>query len=480
MNRMAFGGVSLILLWCAGAQLPFAVPLGAAEAQGPLRVHPANHRYFTDGTATADGTLRAVYLTGSHTWTNLVDMGVGYPPDALDFDAHLEFLAGHHHNFVRMWAWDSTTLDARTTRLRTDGVLLHAAPHPWARTGPGQALDGRPKFDLTAYEPEYFERMRSRVAAAGKRGIYVSVMLFEGWGLHHGNRRRAAWDGWAWRSHPFHPDNNVNGVDATRKGDPISGDVHRLGNPRVNEIQAAYIRQVVDTVNDLDNVLYEVINEGGEKEWNWWVIRTIHEYERTKPKQHPVGNTGHGAERLDSMLASPAEWISPGRNDGYGDDPPAWHDKKVSVLDTDHIWYGFSGDPAWVWRSFLRGHNPIFMDPYDGVVLGTNDQRCEQIRIRMGLTRRVAERIGLAALAPDPQIASTGYCLANPGQEYLVYQPAVGPFEVTLTTGSYQVEWIDPAKGSVAKGDAITVETGKCSFAAPFAGEAVMHLKAQP
>jgi len=39
------------------------------KIRGPLRVHPQNPRYFTD-----DG-KRVVYLTGSHTWSNLQDMG---------------------------------------------------------------------------------------------------------------------------------------------------------------------------------------------------------------------------------------------------------------------------------------------------------------------------------------------------------------------------------------------------------------------
>ena len=107
---------------------------------------------------------------------------------------------------------------------------------------------------------------------------------------------------------------------------------------------------------------------------------------RTKPKQHPIGITGHGAERLESMLASPADWISPGRVDGYAEDPPAWDakHKKVSLLDTDHIW-GVGGNAAWVWKSFLRGHNPIFMDPYDGSVLGKpGDPQWEPVRQAMG------------------------------------------------------------------------------------------------
>src|SRR5262245_57216204 len=67
--------------------------------QGPLRLHASNPRYFTD-----DGG-RAVYLTGSHTWASLQDLvfdGVG----ALDYEAYLDFMEAHHHNFMRMWMWE--------------------------------------------------------------------------------------------------------------------------------------------------------------------------------------------------------------------------------------------------------------------------------------------------------------------------------------------------------------------------------------
>src|SRR5262245_41006134 len=68
-----------------------------------LRIHPTNPRYFTDGTETTDGTLKAVYLTGSHTWASLQDIGVTNPPPAFDFTAYLDFLERHHHNFIRLW-----------------------------------------------------------------------------------------------------------------------------------------------------------------------------------------------------------------------------------------------------------------------------------------------------------------------------------------------------------------------------------------
>lgn len=447
---------------------------GDARARGPLRTHPDNPRYFTDGTTRPDGSLRAVYLVGAHTWNNLVDIGRSDPPERFDFAAYLDFLQRHHHNFIRLWAWDSTCWNTRANGPLGKDFLHHVAPQPWMRSGPGNALDGKPRFDLTRFDPLYFERLRSRVVAAGERGIYVSVMLFEGWGLMHGNRRRNTQDGWAWRSHPFHPANNMNQL-TIEGGDGPGGRVHTLRHPEVNRLQAVYIRKVVDTVNDLDNVLYEVINEGGEKEWNWWVIQTVQEYERTKPKQHPVGHTGHGAERLASLSASPADWVSPGRSDGFAEDPPAWNDKKVSLLDTDHIW-GVGGNAAWVWKSFLRGHNPIFMDPYDGSVLG-QDRGWGPLRAAMGQTRRMAERMNLAAMKPHAELSSTGYCLADPGREYVVYLPEGKDATIDLqATGvSFAVEWIQPVSGDTVRGESISGGAGR-SLKPPFKGDAVLHL----
>ena len=71
--------------------------LTAAPASGPLRVSTANPRYF------ANGSGHIVYLTGSHTWTSLQDIGASDPPPAFDFTRYLDFLEKHHHNFIRLW-----------------------------------------------------------------------------------------------------------------------------------------------------------------------------------------------------------------------------------------------------------------------------------------------------------------------------------------------------------------------------------------
>jgi len=446
----------------------------AKRPMGPLAIHPENPRYFQN-TATSE----VVYLTGAHTWNNLVDMGRHDPPEKFDFPAYLDFLERHHHNFIRLWAFDSTTWDTRANGALGKDFIHKAAPLPWARTGPGNALDGKPKFDLTKFNPEYFDRLRARVRAAGERGIYVSVMLFEGWGLRHGDRNRApAPNGWAYHSHPFHPDNNVNGITSDLNGDGIVLEVHSLTSPAITALQEVYIRKVVDTVNDLDNVLYEVANEGGEKDWNWWVVKMVKDYERTKPKQHPVGITGHGGERLATMLDSPADWISPGGQDGYRDPAPAWDGRKVSLLDTDHIW-GVGGNQQWVWKSFLRGHNPIFMDPYGGVVLGERfDPRWDPIRKSLGYTLMFAGKMDLAKMQPLNDLASTKYCLANPGREYLVYNPSADANSITvnLKAGNYNYEWFNPNSGKVESSGTIEAKDGEQSFPTPFKADAVLYV----
>lgn len=440
-------------------------------APGSLRVHPANPRYFTDGSG------RAVYLTGSHTWANLQDQAEKDPPPRFDFDRYLDFLQQHNHNFIRLWAWEQTRWAPWSDGKGKDPGDWFIEPNPYARTGPGTARDGKPKFDLATFDPGYFDRLRQRVQQAGRRGIYVSVMLFQGW-----SSAKGWYGGRPWLGHPYHPDNNVQGFNGNRQN--ASGP--DLSDPQVRQRQAAYMRHVVDTVGDLDNVLYEVTNEGGTKDWDWWVVRTVQDYERTKSKQHPVGLTGHGAENNEELLASPATWISPG-SDSWRDlknDPRPAPGTKVSLLDTDHV-FGVGGDQKWVWKSFLRGHNVLFMDPYDDPQwepilanqhVGVRD--AEAPRRAMGHARRYAERMDLAASSPRPELASTKYCLASPGREYLVYLPDGGEVQVDLSgaTGQFAVEWMQPISGQITPG--ASLDGGRWrSLQAPFDGDAVAFLR---
>lgn len=466
-------------------------------AKGPLRVHPKNPRYF------ADGTGKAVYLTGAHTWNILPDMSTisktaksggpplskidfkNHQPKPLDYVAYLDYLEGFHHNFIRMWAWETWACNFPQTSGWGGGGRFHVWPHPYARTGPGEALDGRPKFDLTKFDQEYFKRLRSRVEEAGKRGIYVSVMLFEGWGIDV--------DPEAKETHPFNFDNNVNGINGDPNGDGKMDETHQLVAPKITALQEAYVRKVIDTVNDLDNVLYEISNEDpkGVKAWQYHMVDLIKKYEETKPKQHPVGMTAFHGGGMESLFESRADWISPAAWNGgwsYRYSPPANDGRKVIIPDTDHL-FGIGGSVNLVWASFTRGHQPIFMDPYDAGLLGHSpfEPQYRKINLALGDTRRYAERMNLTAMTPQDDLASSGFVLADPGKEYLIFLPkdlenvndANGKVTVDLTAaeGELVVEWFNPSTRK--KKDGGQVDGGAIrSFASPF-GDAMAVLYLQ-
>jgi len=460
MRFIRFAVLAVVVVFCSEAVG------GSGKAMGPLRVHPENHRYFQNS-----ATGEVVYLTGSHTWSNLVDIGPKDPPPKFDFDACLEWMGKLNHNFIRLWTWELATWN---TTANSENKIHTCSPQPWVRTGKGKALDGKPKFDLKKFNPEYFGRLRKRVGTARKRGIYVSIMLFEGWGLQFS---KGAWEG-----HPFNPKNNVNGIDGDTNKDGKGIEIHTLGNKSVTAIQEAYIRKVIDTVNGFDNVLYEISNENhpASTQWQYHIIRFIKDYEKKKkPKQHPVGMTFQykGGKNAD-LFKSPADWVSPNNEGGYRDNPPAADGRKVVLTDTDHLW-GIGGNQAWVWKSFTRGHNPIFMDPYDGVVLGSKfDSKWEPIRRSMGYARRYAVRMDLARMLPRADLASTKFCLANPGKEYLVYNPAADGASITvkLRAGKYKYEWLNPDNGKVVSTGTIDAKAGQRGFKAPFKGDAVLYV----
>ena len=117
-------------------------------------------------------------------------------------------------------------------------------------------------------------------------------------------------------------------------------EIHTLDAPAAAlDLQEAYVRRVVDTVSDLDNVLYEIGNEMHTESvpWQYRMIDFVHEYERGEPSQHPVGMTGAPIQN-DALFASPADWISPASKDGYNADPPAADDWRRTRKEPNRRW----------------------------------------------------------------------------------------------------------------------------------------------
>jgi hypothetical protein len=118
------------------------------------------------------------------------------------------------------------------------------------------------------------------------------------------------------------------------------------------------------------------------------------------------------------------------------------------------------------------------MDHNHSGALARGDFTVQDYDRAMGHAVAYANRMNLAAMTPRAELASTRFCLANPGEEYLVYQPDKGAaFSVELAKGVYQFEWFDPVKGAVAGKGRIEAPGSAQQFKAPFASDAVLYLK---
>jgi hypothetical protein len=297
-------------------------------------------------------------------------------------------------------------------------------------------------------------------------------------------------------------------------------------DPKVQELQTAYIGKVLDTVHDLPNVLYEVANEasgqdaeetempgmppipgriGDTTSWQYWVIETVKRLERERGYDaRPIGMTylfpvADQSTSNEPLFGSPADWISPGFDEPFDPnadmsagpppshwytDPPEADGRKVIIGDTDHF-SPMKADAAWPWKAFTRGQNPILYDlgiiggvkPDDPSAGFPSYESLEDARLALGDTRRLADRLNLARMVPDSSVSSTRFALAAEGQEYVIFQPDSDDFTVRLPAGTYGVEWFSLANRSWTDADAVTVEgAGPTGFEYPASGPSVLHL----
>ncbi len=446
---------------------------GSVLAEGLLRVHPENARYFTDDSG------QAIYLAGHQSFVDLQDNSFNKAfirggQRTLDWEAYLDFLTERHFNYLRNWIIWSTGSGSMAPVNRAI-----AFPMPYRRVeGHGKARDGGNKFDLYQFNERFFQRMRERCEDLQQRGVYVSIMLFEVYGFLEGEASgvppQTLWDG-----NVFNKANNINGIDTDENGDGKGIEFFYTQDERVLDLQRAFVRKVIDTVNHLDNVFYEIANELHAPDWQYRMIGLIKDYERGKPKQHlvlmsPGGRTRNGRWQQmprEVLLSSPADCfaVAGGWNSGAyrRKHPPANTTGKPGIVDMDHVSPG-SNDIGFVWSAFTRGyHFSLYDHPFeDPDSEGTDWQR---VRLNVGQTIVYAQRMDLAKAVPRPDLAATAFCLANPGEQYIVYQPGEEPFNVSaLVAGeSYRFEWYDTAQCRVREMGNVSSMHTTCSFAPP-------------
>ena len=128
------------------------------------------------------------------------------------------------------------------------------------------------------------------------------------------------------------------------------------------------------------------------------------------------------------------------------------------------------GGSDWVWKSFVRGYNPIYMDPFD--------RHPDRLAARhaMGAARKVAGSVSLANSRPRVDLSSARYALAWPGNEYVVYEPGQARFWLEVGRARiYSGTWINAVDGRTRRFGPRRL-SGRAVLAAPWHEPAVLRL----
>jgi len=466
-----------------------------ANAEGPLVVSSRNSRYFE----TPGG--RIVVLAGAHTWENLVPQGRlsdGDPPTFVvpgafsdDFDGYLDYLQSYGFNFTRLWAWEN----ARWNPNNPDSDnFIFGPPLPYARTGPGTALDGKPRFDLDTFDPTYFNRLRSAVIRLGLRDMYAEVMLFQGWS-------NGPWGpaiGNPWPGNIFNQSNNIQGLNGDTDGNGDGREINTMSTsgdiPAIRSYQEAYVRHVIDVLNDLPNVLYEIANEPLDTSvpWQQHMVDVIDAYQQTKPNQHPVGVTGcvNGCDSQPSggvFGIAGAQFAGPAAN--LSSNPYAWpppgQSGRVGIADSDHYSLANASQPL-IWQLFLQGWNVAHMDLfdctpyanqatyYDCAKPGYDPAKEQGAKVAIGQIARLGPHLDLANMVPSGGLSSDGYALADTthAQKDVLAYTSDGALTLDLSSGSGQawsVYWMDADDGTLNLINAPVTGAASVPLTCPFA-----------
>lgn len=241
--RFRFEGLAFLVL-CTVAP---------SAAQVPIRLHPDNPHYFQYESKPA------VLITAGEHYGSVLNLRFEYVP-------YLDELKKYGLNLTRTFSG----------AYREDGVNPHGGSPlspgrgpdnfiaPWAWSDTEGGYDGR-RFDLDRWNPDYFSRLKSFLAAARERGVVVELVLF----------CRMYSDEHHWRVSPLHPDNN-------RQGEAWRGLSHErfltLDNEALVERQKAFTRKIVTELRDAPNVYFEIANEPGSGPIDGDFAKDIHDW----------------------------------------------------------------------------------------------------------------------------------------------------------------------------------------------------------
>lgn len=467
-----------------GIALLFALtPAGAGAAHGslaqpaarPLALNPENPRYFQ-----FRGRPTVLITSGEH-------YGAVVNAD-FDFIAYLDVLRRHRFNLTRIFSGSYLEHETFIPGLKFDNTLAPRpgrAVLPWAQVRAG----ARPRFDLTRWNPRYFQRLRRFVREAGRRGIVVEVVLFS---VYYSEAN--------WRLSPLHPMNNVNRTPRVRYTKAYYPPAQRLV-----PFQTALARKLVRELSHFDNVYFEIINEPylscrpdeclPPDEWQQQILAALVDEQARVGSRHLIAQNVHlGRVQAPDRRISVYNfhYAMPNEARQNLDLNRALVDDETGFLGADPVPYRREA-----WRFMLSGGSGVSNLDWS---FGPRNERGTipkrrftvgggggVLRTQLAVLKQFFERFQLTGLHPADVVVATKptsirtFALSD-GNVLGIYVDGGTTARLTLRLppGSYRASWLDPRTGRIISDQRVNHEGDQLVLTTPRYGpDIALALKQQ-
>ena len=451
--RTLIGGVLLGYASAAAVQ--------AASSVSAVQLHPDNPHYFL-----WRGKPTVLITSGEHYGAVL--------NRAFDYKKYFRALESHGFNLTRTFSGAyCEPVGAFNIENNTLAPAKGDLMSPWARSNAPSYANGGNKFDLTRWDPAYFERLREFVAEAGRRGIVVELVLF-----------CPFYEDDMWKLSPMNVANNINGIGKMQRTE-----VYTLKHPELLAIEDAMVRKIVTELKDFDNVYYEICNEpyfgGVTLQWQQHIAETIVKTETSFKAKHLIAQN---IANKFAKITNPNPHVSI-FNFHYAKPPTAVAENYGlnKVIGDDET--GFAGSEPKAYRlegwDFILAGGAVYDNLDYSFTVGHEDGTAKinapggggaTLHKQLKILKDFINGFDFVRMKPDDSVIkggvpekATARALVQVGRAYAIYVNGGNKADlvVELPAGTYRAEWVNTKTGKTDKEETLEHSGGHRTLSSP-------------
>jgi hypothetical protein len=502
----------------------FRLPKPTAPTPAPTHpVEIVNGRFVVDGKTIWGGVVNEGWWRGQEIPAEALDVGgvsitrfiPGRTGPGLteDLDALAARMVAQSTPFYQSipGLWYDRRRDEHSTNMRPDAnVWAPFYEMPWARSGKGTASDGLSQFDLSRFNPWYYERTSDFAALCDRHGLVFYHNIYN---THNVLEIPPHWVDYPWR-----PANNVNdtGLPEPPPIEPgnkihVANEVYDIANPVRRDLHRALILHELDELGASSNLFFSLGAQfAGPLAFQEFFQDTVTEWQRKTGRTVRI-QLATSKDITDSILADPARarqvavidmrywqyrpdgslWAPQGgRNLAFREQIVADFGKGDTPADTtpqqvyrqvreyrdrypDKAIVAWNGGAGPIPVLMAGGAEALMLNPSAGQGQGRTVDRTP-------LDAFVRDRLAavLMKMKPRDGVAADAWCLADDGdQSVLLYSLSGDSIRLTHPLRGAHDEglWFDPRTGAMHPAEVTGTEIRK-----PSAEAWLLLLKAQP